>query len=105
MGEGECTMELLCPYEDTKREGIITRYIDKKGLEIAKFSEGEIGGDYEFFGRPEWDRLTSAYELAFTDTVGMDGTLMYAKLGSPAAGGPLVYDVVPGRSSAKSCDG
>ena len=31
MGEGECTMELLCPYEDTKREGIITRYIDKKG--------------------------------------------------------------------------
>jgi osmoprotectant transport system permease protein len=38
----------------------------------------KIGGDYEFFGRPEWDRLTSEYELAFTDTVGMDGTLMYS---------------------------
>ena len=37
----------------------------------------KIGGDYEFFGRPEWDRLTSEYELAFSDTVGMDGTLMY----------------------------
>jgi osmoprotectant transport system permease protein len=37
----------------------------------------KIGGDYEFFGRPEWDSLTSEYELAFSDTVGMDGTLMY----------------------------
>jgi hypothetical protein len=31
MGEGEVTMELLCPYNDTKREGIISKYIDKKG--------------------------------------------------------------------------
>ncbi|MHC4910728.1 MAG: ABC transporter permease/substrate-binding protein [Planctomycetota bacterium] len=38
----------------------------------------KIGGDYEFFGRPEWDRLLSEYELAFADTVGMDGTLMYS---------------------------
>ena len=31
MGEGDCTMELLCPYNDTNHEGIITKYIDKKG--------------------------------------------------------------------------
>ncbi len=30
-GEGECTMELLCPWEDPNHEGIITKYIDKKG--------------------------------------------------------------------------
>ena len=31
MGEGECTMELLCPWQDPKREGIIAKRIDKKG--------------------------------------------------------------------------
>jgi len=38
----------------------------------------KIGGDYEFFGRPEWARLLSAYQLEFAETVGMDGTLMYS---------------------------
>ncbi|MFC1670676.1 VOC family protein [Spirochaetota bacterium] len=31
MGEGQCTMEVLSPYEDPNIEGIITKYIDKRG--------------------------------------------------------------------------
>lgn len=39
-----------------------------------------IGGDYEFFGRPEWTALVNAYVLSFADTVSMDSTLMYEAL-------------------------
>lgn len=31
MGEGQCTMEFLSPYEDPNTEGIITKYIAKRG--------------------------------------------------------------------------
>jgi osmoprotectant transport system permease protein len=37
-----------------------------------------IGGDYEFFGRPEWRELQARYGLAFAREVTMDSTLMYA---------------------------
>jgi osmoprotectant transport system permease protein len=36
-----------------------------------------LGGDYEFFGRPEWTRIQSDYALSFQKTVGLDSTLMY----------------------------
>lgn len=36
-----------------------------------------IGGDYEFFGRPEWKAVESTYGLAFAKTRSMDPTLMY----------------------------
>jgi osmoprotectant transport system permease protein len=36
-----------------------------------------IGGDYEFFGRPEWAAIASAYALRFADRVTYDPTLMY----------------------------
>jgi len=36
-----------------------------------------IGGDYEFFGRPEWARVRDTYALDVERTLGMDGTLMY----------------------------
>jgi osmoprotectant transport system permease protein len=38
----------------------------------------KLGGDYEFFGRPEWAELSSRYGLRFTELVTMDGTLMYS---------------------------
>jgi osmoprotectant transport system permease protein len=41
-----------------------------------------IGGDYEFFGRPEWEALRSGYGLEFADRVSMDSTLMYAAVAS-----------------------
>lgn len=31
MGEGQCTMEFLSPYQDPKVEGVITKYIAKRG--------------------------------------------------------------------------
>lgn len=37
-----------------------------------------IGGDYEFFTRPEWTELAARYDLAFAAQVSMDSTLMYA---------------------------
>jgi osmoprotectant transport system permease protein len=37
-----------------------------------------LGGDYEFFGRPEWSELSSKYGLEFQELVTMDSTLMYS---------------------------
>ncbi len=36
-----------------------------------------IGGDPEFFGRPEWERVRSLYGLSAIEQVGMDSTFMY----------------------------
>jgi osmoprotectant transport system permease protein len=40
----------------------------------------EIGGDYEFFQRAEWDSLVRAYRLAFARRRSMDPALMYQAL-------------------------
>jgi osmoprotectant transport system permease protein len=37
----------------------------------------EIGGDYEFFHRPEWKTLQRVYGLAFGGERSMDSSLMY----------------------------
>jgi osmoprotectant transport system permease protein len=37
----------------------------------------KIGGDPEFFGRPEWQRVRRLYALADITEVGMDSTFMY----------------------------
>lgn len=36
-----------------------------------------IGGDPEFFGRPEWQRVRGLYDLHGIEQVGMDSTFMY----------------------------
>jgi osmoprotectant transport system permease protein len=36
-----------------------------------------IGGDYEFFGRPEWKRVRETYGLSFREQRSMDSSLMY----------------------------
>ena len=69
----ENTYALAMPRGEAERLGITSIEDLFKHASAMK-----IGGDYEFFGRPEWERLTSEYELAFIDTVGMDGTLMYS---------------------------
>ena len=38
----------------------------------------EIGGDYEFFDRPEWAALRDAYGLRFARHRSLDSTLMYS---------------------------
>lgn len=37
-----------------------------------------IGGDYEFFARPEWERVRDAYGLNFQKAVNLDSALMYS---------------------------
>jgi len=54
-----------------------------------------IGGDYEFFGRPEWAAVRDAYGLTFASQRTMDSSLMY----QAAASGQV--DVI----SAFSTDG
>lgn len=58
---------------------------DRLGLEtvgdLAAHAPGmTIGGDYEFFGRPEWRALAEAYDLRFADKVSFDSTFMYEAL-------------------------
>jgi osmoprotectant transport system permease protein len=36
-----------------------------------------IGGDYEFFARPEWEAVRDAYDLRFSSERTMDASLMY----------------------------
>jgi osmoprotectant transport system permease protein len=42
----------------------------------------EIGGDYEFFARPEWAALERAYGLRFRTRRNMDASLMYQAVAS-----------------------
>lgn len=39
--------------------------------------EMRIGGDYEFFGRPEWRSIRDTYGLNFADQISYDSTFMY----------------------------
>lgn len=39
-----------------------------------------IGGDYEFFSRPEWRNIRDTYGLAFEEQKELDSTFMYAAL-------------------------
>ncbi len=61
----------------TRAEDMGIRTID----DLRQYAPGmRIGGDYEFFGRPEWNDLISTYRLDFKKMVRMDGALMYAAL-------------------------
>ncbi len=44
----------------------------------------KIGGDYEFFGRPEWRAIREAYGLHFADQISYDSTFMYEAVVSGA---------------------
>jgi osmoprotectant transport system permease protein len=41
-----------------------------------------MGGDYEFFGRPEWKSLESTYGLRLASRRSMDSSLMYQAVGN-----------------------
>lgn len=61
--------------EDAQRLGITS--ISDLAQHAAQM---RIGGDYEFFSRPEWDALQSAYRLGFEREVSYDSTFMYEAL-------------------------
>ncbi|MCG8418504.1 MAG: ABC transporter permease/substrate-binding protein [Proteobacteria bacterium] len=61
--------------EDAERLGIQTI------ADLASHSSSmKIGGDYEFFARPEWKAMRDAYRLNFSETVSYDSSLMYSAL-------------------------
>jgi osmoprotectant transport system permease protein len=51
--------------------------IERIGQLAPLAAQMEIGGDYEFFQRPEWASIQAAYGLAFGSERSMDSSLMY----------------------------
>jgi ABC-type proline/glycine betaine transport system permease subunit len=54
----------------------------KLGIEtiadLVPYASGmKIGGDYEFFGRPEWQKIRDTYGLQFAARISYDSTFMY----------------------------
>ena len=81
---------------------LAVRETDARELDLQRISDlGPhapslvMGGDYEFFARPEWQAIRNAYGLEFADLRTMDSTLMYQ------AAAQLNVDVI----SAFSSDG
>jgi len=68
----ENTYALAMPEGEAERLGI-TKVSDLT-LHAANM---EIGGDYEFFARAEWEAVETTYSLQFSDERAMDASLMY----------------------------
>jgi osmoprotectant transport system permease protein len=86
----ENTYALAMPASEARALGA-TRISDL----TASAARLSIGGDYEFFGRPEWKSIQDTYGLKFREQRSMDSSLMY----QAAASGQV--DVI----SAFSTDG
>lgn len=63
---------------------LAVRATDAQRLNLRRISDLTLhapslvmGGDYEFFARPEWQAVRDAYGLEFADLRTMDSTLMY----------------------------
>jgi osmoprotectant transport system permease protein len=69
-------------FENTYALAVARRRAEEDGLstisDLAPIAPGlTLGGDVEFFGRPEWIAARDVYALAFGQLVPMDATLMY----------------------------
>jgi osmoprotectant transport system permease protein len=100
--ESEHGIVLVAPLGFENTYALAMRSAQARSLGIRRISDLalhaprlEIGGDYEFFVRPEWQALEASYGLHFRKQRSMDSALMY----QAAAGGEV--DVV----SAFSTDG
>ncbi|MDX1562521.1 MAG: ABC transporter permease/substrate-binding protein [Gammaproteobacteria bacterium] len=70
-------------FENAYALGMARAEADARGIRtiddlVPYAAELTIGGDYEFFERPEWRALAERYRLSFRERVSMDSTLMYA---------------------------
>ncbi len=69
-------------FENTYALGMRAEHARRLGIQrisqlAAHARRLEIGGDYEFFQRPEWKTLQRVYGLAFATQRSMDSSLMY----------------------------
>jgi osmoprotectant transport system permease protein len=60
-----------------KRETVARYGLSQIGDITPAARDLRIGGDPEFFGRPEWQRVRQLYSLGDITEVGMDSTFMY----------------------------
>jgi osmoprotectant transport system permease protein len=95
-------IELVCDLGFENAYALAMRASDAERLGIRRIADlaprapvMSIGGDYEFFSRPEWRALRDTYDLRFASERSMDSSLMY----QAAAAGDV--DVI----SAFSTDG
>lgn len=59
----------------SQAEQLRIRTIDDLAGRAAQLT---IGGDYEFFGRPEWQQIRDAYGLEFKQRTSYDSSIMYS---------------------------
>jgi osmoprotectant transport system permease protein len=68
-------------FENTYALAVRRETAERLGLrtlaDLAPHPELSMGGDYEFFGRPEWASVQRAYGLRFARTASFDPTLLY----------------------------
>jgi osmoprotectant transport system permease protein len=70
-------------FENAYALAVRKQMADSLGLktieDLVQYShELSIGSDYEFFARPEWEKLQSTYNLNFAGKLTLDPTLMYS---------------------------
>ena len=82
--DDEAEISLLGPlgFENAYAIAMPTQKIQSLGItnlsDLTQHApELSIGGDYEFFHRPEWKAVESAYDLRFREQRSFDSTLMY----------------------------
>lgn len=69
-------------FENTYAVAMSRERADGSGIrtieDLARHASGmNMGGDYEFFSRPEWYKLRDTYGLSFDRLVNFDSSLMY----------------------------
>lgn len=82
--EREHDVTMVGPLGFENAYALAMRGTDARRLGIERISDlrphaprMEIGGDYEFFGRPEWPAIVQTYDLHFARRRSMDSSLMY----------------------------
>ena len=69
-------------FENAYALAMRARDADRLGMrrigDLASHAGGmTVGGDYEFFSRPEWRAIRDVYGLRFANERSMDSSLMY----------------------------
>ncbi len=73
-----CSLGFENTYALAMKEKVAARQEVLSILDLSRVSaDWTIGGDYEFFRRPEWSSLRRVYDLSFAQELSMDPSLMY----------------------------
>jgi osmoprotectant transport system permease protein len=82
--EKEHGIDLICPLGFENAYALAVRRNGAEGWRATRISDLtprapslSIGGDYEFFARPEWVAVRETYGLRFASQRSMDASLMY----------------------------